>query len=722
MAVSSNLQSSCIRAADMVRSRRYTPTEDLISASPRRRFDTGVRWQHWQLRSLIGTDGQHFVYFPVPGSDNRSCSIQRLNAKTRETETIKRLHFNPRCLVARNGWVCCGGESGLFSAFWVDGRNPRDGAERRPDLQAADRFPLSLDLSDATASALAETRADKNLMAESIGFGKDRVNCITLWFPPTLVEPSEGAYDQGVAVLAHNDSSVVAVSLRYQEVLDKITYPDYMNRGVISPDGRLLVAISDDPYLYIHERKAKKSESGASARAADHPVYEWSSCGKIQLKSQSKDDRSDNRGSFAACFSSTGQYLAVGTQYGTISIFDVAALTIPGANALMTAFSASRPNAEFGAVRDMAFSPGPIDLLAWTEDRGRVGVADIRAGFDSRQILYLDKDDDFEGLAVIDRGTIDPRLLEHRAEPSVSFPAAADSSAENQATRASEEQAILSRYNIPLTAEETGVLEAIQDFRRRQDQYNLAAAEHRTRTENGGGNNNSNSSSNNNGGGASGSVAGSRPPPWADRAGRAAESGRGERTASVSRTVIEILENIRDQRERIRDTHERLRTREDNTAERRRYAASPLSGLNTTVGTAGSGVGGRGPLVSRLMANTANPASPASWDNVEALYDPSPSGNVPRETVPSRTVDSGASANPVRRYRAAYLMREWDENPTRRTLGTYMTAHSRPGPHDTAGLSWNENGHSLFVGAESGIYEFRVNLFGRRLSPSINFS
>jgi WD40 repeat protein len=177
----------------------------------------------------------------------------------------------------------------------VDERNPRDGAERRPDLQADDRLPLSLDLLDATSSALAETRAEKNLVAQSTGFGKDRVNCITLWFPSTLVELSEGAYDQDVAVLAHNDSSVVVVSLRDQEVLDKITYPDYMNRGVISPDGRLLVAISDDPYLYIHERKERKPESGASARAADRPVYEWSPCEKIQLKGQSKEDRTDNR-------------------------------------------------------------------------------------------------------------------------------------------------------------------------------------------------------------------------------------------------------------------------------------------------------------------------------------------------------------------------------------------------------------------------------------------
>jgi len=621
----------------------FSPTEDLILATPRRRFGTGVRWQHWQLRSLIGSDGQNFVYFPVPGNDNRSCSIQRLNTKTRETETVKRLSFNPRCLVARNGWVCCGGELGLFSAFRVGERNPQAGADRRHDRQVDDRPTISLDFSEGLPSSLAEAlppslaevHTEKNLVAQSTGFGKDRVNCITLWFPPTLVESGEGAYDQDVAVLAHNDSSVIVVSLRDQEALDKITYPDYMNRGVISPDGRLLIAISDDPYLYIHERKEKKAESGTYVRIADRPVYEWSRCGRIQLKSQSKDDRSDNRGSFAACFSSTGRYLAVGTQYGTISIFDVAALTVPGAGALITSFSASRPNAEFGAVRDMAFSPGPIDLLAWTEDRGRVGVADIRAGFDSRQILFLDKDDDFEDLTVTDRGTIDPRLLEQRVERSESllssFANAMDSSAEGRQNRQSEGHAPLARYNIPLTAEETAVLEAIQDFRRRQDQYNPAPA--RAGPEVG-------SNSNSNNGGGSGSGTGSRPP-WAERATRTGEGPRRERTASVSRAVNEILDNIRDQRERIRDTHERLRTREDNTAERRR---------------------------------------------------------------------------------AAYLMREWEENPPRRATGTYMTSHSRPGPHDTAGLSWSEHGDGLFVGAENGIYEFRVNLFGRRLSPSITFS
>lgn len=219
----------------------------------------------------------------------------RLNTKTRETETVKRLSFNPRCLVARNGWVCCGGELGIFSSFRVGEQSARDEADRRLELQADDPLPLSLDLSDAALTSLAEARLEKSLVAQSTGFGKDRVNCITLWHPPTLVEPFEGAYDQDVAVLAHNDSSVIVVSLRDQEALDKITYPDYMNRGVISPDGRLLIAISDDPYLYVHERKEKTSSAGTSVRVSDRPVYEWYLCGRIQLKSQSKEDRSDNR-------------------------------------------------------------------------------------------------------------------------------------------------------------------------------------------------------------------------------------------------------------------------------------------------------------------------------------------------------------------------------------------------------------------------------------------
>lgn len=381
-----------------------------------------------------------------------------------------------------------------------------------------------------------------------------------------------------------------------------------------------------------------------------------------------------SRGSFAACFSSTGKYLAVGTQYGTISIFDVAALTVPGADPLLTSFTTSRPNAEFGAVRDMAFAPGPVDLLAWTEDRGRVGVADVRTGFDARQILYFDRDDDFEHLSVTDRSTIDPRLLERseRSEGSSSSSATLDPSQGGRQNRSSEGQDPLGRYNIPLTPEETAVLEAIQDFRRRQDQYGSTSS--RTGAEGGG-------NGNDNGGGGSRTAEGTRTR---------------ERTASVSRAVNEILDNIRDQRERIRDSQERLRTREESTAERRRYAATPLSGLATVLGTAGFGNSDRRSLVWRLIPISNPSSSSGSWDNVEALYDPSPSSSNQQPNDPSvQLIDFRAYADSLRRHRAAYIMRDWEESPTRRILGTFMPSHIRAGPYDTAGLSWSENGDRL---------------------------
>jgi hypothetical protein len=365
---------------------------------------------------------------------------------------------------------------------------------------------------------------------------------------------------------------------------------------------------------------------------------------------------------------------------------------------LITSFTTSRPNAEFGAVRDMAFSPGPIDLLAWTEDRGRVGIADMRAGFDARQILHLDKEDDFEHLMVTDRGTIDPRLLEQRGGRSETLLASFANAVES---RRPESQ--LARYNIPLTAEETAVLEAIKDLRRRQAQYTAPPSRPGADSgSNDNGNGNNGSGNGGGGGGRSGSGtgngagAGARPSPWAERASRTAEdTGTRERAASVSRAVNEILDNIRDQRERIRDSQARMRVREDSAAERRRYAANhPLSGLNTTPGTAGSGTSGRGALISRLMANSTSPASPGSWDNLEALYDPSPSGTQPPETTVTRDADR-AHADSVRRYRAAFLMREYEETSNRRVLGTFMTSHSRPGPYDTAGLSWGENGEAL---------------------------
>src|SRR5512140_3598373 len=151
------------------------------------------------------------------------------------------------------------------------------------------------------------------------------------------------------------------------------------------------------------------SSAAPESRCADHRQVRMTGISRCISR-----PLTSSRGSFAACFSSSGKYLAVGTQSASISIFNVDALTVLGADPLITCFFASRPNAEHGAVRDMAFAPGCSDLLAWTEDRGRVGIVDLRNGYISRQIIALDQTEDFEHITITDRTTIDPRLLEQR--------------------------------------------------------------------------------------------------------------------------------------------------------------------------------------------------------------------------------------------------------------------------------------------------------------------
>ena len=263
---------------------------------------------------MVGVEDNDLVFFPG-GKDSKD--VRRLNTTTKEIETINHLPFSPRCLVAQNGWICCGGETGEFTAIHVGDRSPQNDAYAEVDTDSDDQLPsqelldeLSQDLDDEELDSVDVARVlarahvlraaqggadneNNNLSVRSKKFGKQRVNCITLWFPPTLVPAVDGAYNQPVAVLANNDNSVSCVSLREEEALDEITYPDCVNRAVISPDGRLLIAISDDPYLYVHER-VEKEEPLMNYRLATK-TYQWVPMRKVPLKSQSKDDRSENR-------------------------------------------------------------------------------------------------------------------------------------------------------------------------------------------------------------------------------------------------------------------------------------------------------------------------------------------------------------------------------------------------------------------------------------------
>ncbi|ERS97793.1 hypothetical protein HMPREF1624_05964 [Sporothrix schenckii ATCC 58251] len=436
------------------------PTEALICREPRRHYRARINPIHWQLRSLIGAVNDT-VYFPA-GIGN--LHIQEFDTATRKSETIAELEFSPRCLVARQGWVCCGGEEGEFVAIRVNatrgasssqspsaigpGRGRRessDGAaagstaesrggavegssqdrltqhphrmdhdhnhdlennenndndsdndDNEPGMDDEEYDDFDMRMTDAALLVTVPSR----LVAKSQKFGTDRVNCITIWTPSSFVPLWPGAYSCPIAALSNNDKQVTLVNLETAEELDVLEYPDCVNRAVISPDGRLLVAVSDDPYLYIHERVEKQiggSNRLARGEAQTTPAkhYEWKLLAKHHLRGQSRVDTSVHRGSFAACFSNTGRYLAVATQYGVIHVYETSTLANPNTS-LVACFNSSNPNVDSGAVREMSFCPGPYDLLAWSEDHGSVGVADVRNGFVSRQILQLCDDDAYE--------------------------------------------------------------------------------------------------------------------------------------------------------------------------------------------------------------------------------------------------------------------------------------------------------------------------------------
>lgn len=191
---------------------------------------------------------------------------------------------------------------------------------------------------------------------------------------------------------SNNDKTLKIYSLLRQEVIADLTHPFSMNYGIISPDSEHLVAVGDDAHIYFYRRKVG---SGKHAYYNDRPLenHEWE---LVAVPDHS--DATLHPGInhfFSIAFSSSGHLCAVASQPGVIAIYDMtvmASITLEDEpkQACYCSFKSSRPYHEGGAVRSMAFSPAPWDLLAWVEEHGRVGVADIRQAFWRRQQINLE--------------------------------------------------------------------------------------------------------------------------------------------------------------------------------------------------------------------------------------------------------------------------------------------------------------------------------------------
>ncbi|KAI1383134.1 uncharacterized protein F4822DRAFT_422254 [Hypoxylon trugodes] len=697
------------------------PSDNLLLKEGRKHYRSSVSPIHWQLRSLLSAERQNILYFPA-GVNNTH--IQRLDTSTRECETIKVISFHPRCLVASKGWICCGGENGEVVVMRESGSNDTSTQAQADNLSRDFRSRLnSMEASTLAEGGTSQIQRDmlsvverlngpnnKTWSATSTKAGNERVNCITIWHP-TKGMSAPGQYDVPVGIVANNDKTIAIVDLTYPDYQrDVIEYPDCVNRGVISPDGLLLVAICDDPYLYIHRRIPHTSQFLGE-------TFKWSKLPRIRLKGQWNKDTTDCRGSFAACFSPSGKYLAVGTQYGTISIFDAVALRNPDSDPLITYFDSDRAPSECGAVRDMAFSPGPHDLLAWSEHRGRIGIADARTNFMRRQIISLhDSHNMFDHFSLNDGSTIDPRLLDPRSErdPESDRNMEGDRAERpllslldrwgrlmSDRSRPNPEPSTTTRYNQPYSPDEMQVLNALQSTRQQRethdrDQPEPRLPEHRHQR---------------------GPERWRSPPGWAERHAtmtRIIERERMRESRDQHRLGISQTPPEQD-RERVPGTGREQRRRSASIMYTLAQNADNISQMMANRASGQAGESNDGPTATATSQGRAS--SPwfsgrmGGWADIESSAMMYGSEGGTRD-------DSRAESSRVRRG-IPVIADVWTNDSLFSRIRTGSREHQQ-NPDDTAGLAWSEDGQVLYVAAEDGIYELPVNMHGRKVFPDIS--
>lgn len=444
--------------------KRYHATDHLILPRPRKKYRAFMYAGHWQLRSFINSPSLGKIHY-LGVRD-----IYEIDTSKRTRRILDTLSFAPKCLTSSNGWICCGGEKGKFTALRLDSNDggvghTSDADGRLPiDLDPFRRLHLSLQNRDSRPGISAATNRNRSQMRI---IGDEILNCVTLWFPGS--NAAEGAYTKPVAVVASNDCSTYFINLENLEVIENVEQVDPVNLGRISRDGSVLIVVGDDPYMHVY----KRSLEGGSGN--NEGKYSWSKCHVVQLPGQRITDEGDMRGSFAGDFSD--RYLAVGTQYGMIAVYETTHLIRSEKPHPIVTFPTTRPNTKSGAVRSLQFSPSsPYDLLAVTEDGGRVIVADVRS-LDTRQVIDITVDDEGLELATLTESTddhlIDPRLQADHDDTGDESTDFFDSFLDGGHRRPLSAQMDYGTHQFngtnQFTRDETAVLEALQIERRRRE-------------------------------------------------------------------------------------------------------------------------------------------------------------------------------------------------------------------------------------------------------------
>ncbi|KAH7379546.1 hypothetical protein BKA66DRAFT_513030 [Pyrenochaeta sp. MPI-SDFR-AT-0127] len=670
-------------------------------------YPTKIPIAHYQLRHFISCPEPDLVYY-ASGFD-----IYCLNAATRTQAHVTTLPWEARCTAAGHGYVCVGGaDDGNFAAIKVAGFPPLG------PTQVDTSLPLDLENRLPRPPLLA---AASRVRLEKIG--EDIVNSISIHKLPSAVN---GGQADVVAVLTNNDKTVRLYSLVQNLELAVLDLPFAMNHATISPDGSLLVAVGDASMGFFFERMLVKNPS--SAKAPEFHLQSISSnWNLIEQVSLYRPANSHADGYFTTAWSPSGRLCAVGSECGYITLFDVELLKNVeyGEDAIVQLISSTRPDivTSAGAIRTMHFSPSPWDLLVWSEDQGRVCVADLRADLKVRQVLTLDpREEGMEKLDIADFDlTLSPEMHELRREADFirryrraldsEGPVAAVNAATEYLEADSERRSLHRRLGVVesdndphgLTAHERQVLEALRMTRQREE----------TREQ------------------------GVTPRSINYNTGGLRDTNQEPTRREVTDAMTEFM-------------NESLRRSNRPPQERATPRRRPSVFVSIDEGTVNAPPQTHTHITDSALTRSPNPvpaharrvnneiitSTDDAWRTIEeALAGQARAANRSSTSNPTATTSNPTAPelrSELRRLRQLTQMRERLRNarasqPSTETyefsLGLRRPSRSTHDPHQgvrTAGLAMSQDGRTLYCGTEEGIFEFKMNLHSRKGCPAIS--
>ncbi|USP73470.1 uncharacterized protein yc1106_00744 [Curvularia clavata] len=668
-------------------------------------YPTKIPIAHYQLRHFISSPEPDLLYYAS------GAAVYCLNAATRTQAHVTTLPWEARCTASGYGYVCVGGEEhGNFAAIKVTGFPPIDPS----DVDAS--LPLDFEHRLPRPPLLG---AASRIRLEKIG--ADIVNSISIHKLPG----GEDGPDEVVAVLTNNDKTVRIYSLTQNLELAVLDLPFAMNHASISPDGEMLVAVGDSPIGYFFERtKSQKSGNKMAEGWIQSTPPEWELMKHVALY---RPANSHADGYFTTAWSPSGRLCAVGSECGYITVFDVELLKIVeyGEDAILQLLSSTRPDTRTGpgAVRTMHFSPAPWDFLVWSEDQGRVCIADLRAGLKVKQTVTLDPKE--EGLESVELAELDltlsPEMHELRREADFirRYRRALDTEGTASATNAANE------YNFEADSERQrlhrrlGVVESDNDplglTARERQVLSALRTNHRQREE-------------------------SREQELTPRSINYMASGPLDAVPeATAREVAEAMAQFMTERA----GHPRWHY--DRTAPRRQASVivsinegtinAPVTITNITDSTITRSPNPV-PAQARRMTSELVASTDEAWRTVEEALaaEQTRAANRSATSHPAPS-DSNATApelrNELRRIRQLTQARERLRNaragqPITETYEFSLgLRRSSRATHDarlgvrTAGLAMSQDGRTLYCGTEEGIFELKMNLHVRKAFPAI---